>query len=112
MSSVGASTHARPSSESHCDTGVDALVTLLAFFEINSDASQIIREFWAGRTVPLSSLDLVRAARERGLKARLTMSAITRLDRLPLPAIAANKNGTFFILAKAANGRALIKDSV
>jgi subfamily B ATP-binding cassette protein HlyB/CyaB len=57
-----------------------------------------------------TSRELLLAARKLGLKAKSVNTTIARLDRTPLPAIAANGDGTFFIIAKLDQGKALIQD--
>ncbi|WP_084144050.1 type I secretion system permease/ATPase [Methylocapsa acidiphila] len=55
--------------------------------------------------------DLVRIARSEGLKARWTKAAVRRLTSLPLPAIAAAKDGSFFVIARAVEGKALVAEA-
>ena len=92
------------------DTGLLALVTLLTFYDIAADPAQLKREFASG-SGPMVPIDLVRAARARGLKARLSRSRIKRVRRLPLPAIARDRNGGYFILAKAGPSSVLVKET-
>lgn len=56
--------------------------------------------------------EILRLARELGLKARVVVKNWTQLDKAALPAIAENKDGTFVILTRIADGKALIHDSV
>ncbi|MEQ1715210.1 MAG: type I secretion system permease/ATPase [Hyphomicrobium sp.] len=92
------------------DSGLVALVTLLGFFDLPSDTNQLAREFEpSGGVFGLNSI--VRAARSKGLKARKSRSKVRRLDRLPLPAIARARDGSFFILAKAGPNSVLIKEA-
>lgn len=95
---------------SNVDTALACLVVLLHYFEIAADPQQLVREFApsAGR---FDSLSLVRAMRAKGLKSRQTRSGIDRIDRLPLPAIAIGRDGRFFILARAGQGRILVKEA-
>lgn len=92
------------------DTGLVALVTLLAFHEIAADPGQIAREF-APSGDPMVSFDIILAARARGLKARLTRSTLKRVAQLPLPAIARDRENRFFILAKAGPASVLVKEA-
>lgn len=85
-----------------------SLAMLLHFYKLAADPAQIHREFASsGRS--LDTIDLVRAARQLGLKARVVNAKLKRLDRTPLPAIAGTKDGRYFILAKVGNNHALIQ---
>lgn len=50
------------------------------------------------------------AAKKLGLKARPARSTLKRLEHTPLPAIAADREGRFFIIARLDDGKALIHD--
>ncbi|MDB5595128.1 MAG: hypothetical protein JWM36_2089, partial [Hyphomicrobiales bacterium] len=52
--------------------------------------------------------DLIRIARGEKLKSRRGRSTIGRLAHLPLPVIAAARDGTFFVIARANEGRVLV----
>jgi subfamily B ATP-binding cassette protein HlyB/CyaB len=93
---------------SEVDTGLVALVTLFAFYDIAADPAQLKREFAPG-SGPMVPFDLVQAARSRGLKARLSRSRPNRVASLPLPAIARDREGGYFILAKAGPTSVLVK---
>jgi subfamily B ATP-binding cassette protein HlyB/CyaB len=53
--------------------------------------------------------DIIRHVRRQGLRARRIQSAPERLAVVPLPALALNKDGTYFLLAKAGDGKALVQ---
>lgn len=92
------------------DSGLVALAMMLAFHDIPAEVQQLKREY----TPDGSDMDtgaLVRAARAKGLKARATKSKIKRLQQLPLPAIAVDQDGKFFVLAKVADGSVLVKEA-
>jgi ATP-binding cassette, subfamily B, bacterial HlyB/CyaB len=55
--------------------------------------------------------DLVRIARGEGLKARRSRSSISRLGSLPLPVIAATKDGAFFVIARASDRKVLVAEA-
>lgn len=99
-----------PASSAKCDTGIAALVMLLAYFDIAADGEQIAHEF-APSGQDITSLALVTAARAKGLRARLTRSSVKHVEKLPLPAIIRARDGRFVILAKASGGRVLIKEA-
>jgi len=92
------------------DTGLEALVTLLALHEIAADGDQIAREFGNGGE-PLASFDLVRAARAKGLKARLTKANAKTVAQVGLPAIARQKDGSYVIIARANDEKVLVKEA-
>ncbi|WP_374652666.1 cysteine peptidase family C39 domain-containing protein [Dongia sp.] len=76
---------------------------------------QALRHRFAPGPEGLSDSDLLRAARESGLKARWVASDWRKLAKTPLPAVAQSKDGRFFVLAKVAAGegqevKALVHD--
>lgn len=87
-----------------------ALITLLGFYEIPADPSQLAREF-APSGGTLTPTALVRAARSKGLKARAARTSIKRLGKLPLPAIIRDRTGAYVILAKAGQASVLVKEA-
>ncbi|KAF2410195.1 type I secretion system permease/ATPase [Pseudomonas antarctica] len=91
------------------DTGLVCLVMLARFHSVAASAEQLAHEF-APANQPFTQRELLLAARKLGLKAKSVNTTIARLDRTPLPAIAANGDGTFFIIAKLDQGKALIQD--
>lgn len=81
------------------DTGLTCLVLLAQFFEQPASADQIRHRF--GKTAPFDETDILRCARELGLKASAAESEWSRLgDAVHLPVIAERKDGSFLILAK------------
>ena len=90
------------------DTGLVCLVMLLHFHGIGADLEQIRHRFASGAAIGIA--DMLRCARELGLKARCVTSDWRRLARMPLPGIAERRDGGFFILAKVADGRVLVQD--
>jgi len=91
------------------DTGLVCLVMLARFHSVAASAEQLAHEFAPAQQL-FTSRELLLAARKLGLKAKSVNTTIARLDRTPLPAIAANGDGTFFIIAKLDQGKALIQD--
>jgi subfamily B ATP-binding cassette protein HlyB/CyaB len=82
---------------------------LARFHSVAASAEQLAHEFALAQQL-FTSRELLLAARKLGLKAKSVNTTIARLDRTPLPAIAANGDGTFFIIAKLDQGKALIQD--
>ncbi|MBV7510387.1 type I secretion system permease/ATPase [Pseudomonas sp. PDM25] len=104
MSNVG-----RGAESPMADTGLVCLVMLARFHSVAASAEQLAHEFAPAQQL-FTSRELLLAARKLGLKAKSVNTTIARLDRTPLPAIAANGDGTFFIIAKLDQGKALIQD--
>ena len=85
------------------DTGLLCLVLLLRFHGLAVDAKALSHRFAPGLK-GLEDADLLRAARESGLKARWVTTSWNRLTKIPLPAVAETKDGRYFVLAKIAAG--------
>lgn len=90
------------------DTGLVCLVMLARFHQVAVEPSQLAHEFGQAG-VAFGPQELLLAAKKLGLKARAVLSSIDRLDKIPLPAIAADLDGGFFIIAKAEGGKVLIQ---
>jgi subfamily B ATP-binding cassette protein HlyB/CyaB len=91
------------------DTGLACLVLMLRFLGIPADPAQLAHRYGEGRRT-LSTTDMLRAAKELGLKSKLASSDWERLSKAPLPAIAETRTGKFFVLAKIGDGKALVHD--
>src|SRR5215470_1425910 len=89
------------------DFNIDALALLLRFHEMAVDPGQIRHQF-GGATFGTS--EVLRCAKQFRLKARATAADWTRLARTPLPALAECRDGSFVILGKAVEDKALIQD--
>src|SRR5215472_11361844 len=88
------------------DAGLAALVTLLRVHGIGADQEQI-RHQCGG--VAIGVAEMLRVARAFGLKARAYRSSWTRLAKTPLPGIAVLRDGTFLLLAKTNEDKALVQ---
>jgi ATP-binding cassette, subfamily B, bacterial HlyB/CyaB len=88
------------------DPGLIALVTMLRFNSIGAEAAQIRHRFGGA---PIGVPDMLRLAKELGLKAKAVSSAWSRLANTPLPAIAALRDGGYLILAKAGEDKVLVQ---
>ena len=87
------------------DPGLFALVGLLGFHGIGAEAEQLRHRLGTDRIgVP----EMLRCARELGLKARTIKSRWERLTLIPLPAIAVLRDGSFLLLGKAAEQGAIV----
>jgi subfamily B ATP-binding cassette protein HlyB/CyaB len=88
------------------DQGLYVLTTLLRLNDIGADATQIRHRFGGG---PVGIPEMLRCARDFGLKARERSIDWDRLATAPLPAIAAQRDGGFILLLKAGDGKVLVQ---
>ncbi|MDD5388886.1 MAG: type I secretion system permease/ATPase [Gallionellaceae bacterium] len=90
------------------DPGLACLAMLARFHGISVEPAQLAHEFGDGQ--PFGVTEILLAAKKLGLKAKHITTAANRLDTTPLPALAVDKDGGFFILARFDDGQALIHD--
>ncbi|SIQ53534.1 type I secretion system permease/ATPase [Aquipseudomonas alcaligenes] len=91
------------------DTGLACLVMLARFHNVAASPEQLAHEFAEdGRR--FGRAELLLSAKKLGLKAKSARSSLSRLDTTPLPAIAADHEGRYFIIARLDDGKALIHD--
>ncbi|MFA7061626.1 MAG: type I secretion system permease/ATPase [Pedobacter sp.] len=83
------------------DSGLSSLLMIASFHGIAADEARLKHEFGAE---PFSAEKILLAAKSLGMKAKLVAQLPERLDRAPLPAIALDRDGGFFILAKYDQG--------
>jgi subfamily B ATP-binding cassette protein HlyB/CyaB len=88
------------------DPGLEALVTLLHFQGVAADRDQIRHRLG---TDNIGAPEILRCAKELGLKARTHRTKWSRLARTPLPAIAALQDGGFMVLAKVGEDKVLVQ---
>jgi len=88
-------------------TGLDALILLLRFHEIAVDPAQIRHQYGAG---PFGIPEILRCAKQFRLKARAISTNWERLAKTSLPALAQGSDGSFVILGKVVDDKALIQD--
>jgi len=90
------------------DTGLVCLVMMAQFHEIAVNPAQLLHEFGTeGKT--FSDDEILLAAKEVKLKAKnVSTGSWERLARTPLPAIAKDNEGNYFIVAKMAEDKVLI----
>jgi ATP-binding cassette, subfamily B, bacterial HlyB/CyaB len=88
------------------DSGLAALVLLLRFHGVGADSEQIRHRFAGQIGVP----EMIRCAKEFGLKARTYRSKWQRLSKTPLPGIAVLRDGRFLLLGKASENQVLVQD--
>src|SRR6516164_2255162 len=88
------------------DPGLLALMMLVRFNGLGADPEQIRHRF-GGSTIDIP--EMLRCARELGLKAQSRASSWKRLASTPLPAIAALRDGSFLLLGKIGDDKALVQ---
>jgi ATP-binding cassette, subfamily B, bacterial HlyB/CyaB len=88
------------------DPGLLALVMLLRFHGLGVDPEQIRHRFGAG---PIDIPEMLRCAKELGLKARSRVTRWERLVSTPLPGIVTLRDGGFLLLAKVGDDKALVQ---
>jgi subfamily B ATP-binding cassette protein HlyB/CyaB len=99
--------HTVESAEAHLDDpGLAALVMLLRCHGVGVDSAQIRHRCG---TATIGIAEMLRCAKELGLKARSPTTKWERLASTPLPAIAVLRDGGFLILGKVGEDKALIQ---
>jgi len=88
------------------DSGLEALVIVLHLQGVAADAEQIRHRLGTDK---IGAPEILRCARDLGLKARACHSDWARLVRTPLPAIATLREGGFMVIAKAAEEKVLVQ---
>jgi len=78
----------------------------MRFHGVPADPGQIQHRFSGA---PITVPDMLRCAKEFGLKARAHKTAWSRLAKTPLPAIAVLRDGGFLLLGKMAKGSVLVQ---
>jgi ATP-binding cassette, subfamily B, bacterial HlyB/CyaB len=91
------------------DPGLTALVMLLRFHGVGADPAQIRHQ--AG-TATIGIADMIRCAKEFGLKARELKTNWDRLAKTPLPAIAVLKDGGFLLLGKVGDDKVVVQSTM
>jgi len=91
------------------DSALACLVMMSQFLEKPLDADQVRHEHGKPGEI-FAAEDVLQCAKKNKFKAKIVEASVDRLDKTPLPAIAERKDGTFFILAKLGDGKALIQD--
>jgi ATP-binding cassette, subfamily B, bacterial HlyB/CyaB len=90
------------------DPGLTALVMLLRFHGVGADPAQIRHQTG---TATLGTADMIRCAKEFGLKARELKTNWARLAKTPLPAIAVLKDGGFLLLGKVGDDKVVVQST-
>lgn len=85
--------------ERHPERDAFALALALRLLGLPADASQILHNFGGKREV--EEIDILRAARSMGVKAKACSSKVARLETTPLPALAYFKDRGWAVIGKA-----------
>jgi subfamily B ATP-binding cassette protein HlyB/CyaB len=88
------------------DPGLAVLVMLLRFHGVAADPEQIKHQFGAA---PIGIPEMLRCAKQFGLKARMSTTKWERLATTPLPGIAALRDGGFLLLGKADDDKIIVQ---
>src|SRR4029077_4229303 len=88
------------------DTGLDSLLTLLHLQGVAADREQIKHRLG---TTTICEAEMLRCAKDLGLKARVYRTSWARLAKTPLPAIALLRDGSFMVIAKASGEKGLVQ---
>jgi subfamily B ATP-binding cassette protein HlyB/CyaB len=88
------------------ESGLAALVLLLRLHGVGADSEQIRHHF--GDDIGVA--EMLRCAKQFGLKARVYHSRWQRLTATPLPAIAVLRDGRFLLLGKAGEDQILVQN--
>lgn len=94
-------------SSARVDSGLSCLVMLARFHNVAASPEQLQHEFAVDGS-DFGADEILMAAKKLGLKAKATRSSVSRLSKLPLPAIASTPDGEFFIIAREDTARAQI----
>jgi subfamily B ATP-binding cassette protein HlyB/CyaB len=86
-------------------SGLKAFMLLLGFHGVAASPEQLLHRF-GGAAFGFD--EMLRCAKDLGLKARAISSEWRRLEKTPLPAIAAKRDGSFFVLGKIGEQGALV----
>ena len=93
-------------SAAQADPGLESLVTLLHLQGVAADREQVRHRLG---TTKVGAPEMLRCAKEFGLKARACRTDWSRLANTPLPAIAALRDGGFLVVAKAGEDKVLVQ---
>lgn len=97
------------SSNNTLDSGLACLVMLARFHQIAADPGQLAHLFKTSGE-PFGKTAILLAAKHLGLLAKSVSADTARLDRMPLPAMAVDRAGGYFIIARLEGDKGLIHD--
>src|SRR5476651_268892 len=82
------------------DSGLLSLLTIAGFHGIAVDEAKLNHEFGQDEESTFSTQTILLAGKSIGLSAKLVRQNPSRLDRAPLPAMAIDTDGRYFIAGK------------
>ncbi len=88
------------------DSGLSCLLLILNYLKVSASSDQLRRATGTG-SQGMTAQDIVRATKQLGVRARKKSVKIEALQGLPLPAIGADTDGNFFILAQVSDDKVL-----
>ena len=91
------------------DPGLIVLTNLLRFHGIGIDPEQVWHHFGGS---PIGISEMLRYAKQTGLKARICKTTFAGLSTMPLPGIAPMRDGGFLLVAKAGDGKVLVQSTL
>ncbi|MEK7893093.1 type I secretion system permease/ATPase [Burkholderia contaminans] len=94
---------------SNLDSGLECLAFLARFHGLTVDCAQMRHDAGLGNA-PFDEQALLLTARRLGLKSRAVGVSVTRLSRLPLPALAFAADGQHFLLLRCDDTSVLVFD--
>jgi len=99
---------------SHFNSGIQCLALIARFHQIPAEPSALLREFQHNDCTEnqtlLADINLIRAAKSVGFKAKFIIDTADKLTDHVLPAIARHVDGHFFIIVKVTNDEVLVQD--
>src|SRR3954468_16959953 len=87
-------------------SGLEALVTLLHFQGVAADREQIRHRLGTNK---IGASEILRCAKDFGLKARACHTKWSRLARRPRPAIGSLRDGGFMLVARVSDDKVLVQ---
>jgi ATP-binding cassette, subfamily B, bacterial HlyB/CyaB len=89
-------------------SGLVALCIVAAHHQVSAEPSQLIRALGLSAAVPVGNTEILLAAKEIGLSARVYSTNWSRLGKLGLPAIAELKDGHHVAIMRRLDGERLL----
>jgi len=93
------------------DTGLKSLIYIALFYGIPVDEAQLLHEFQID-THLFSVVEVLLAAKKLGIIAKQVTISPERLETTPLPAIAIDNNGKYFVIAKLSEEKVLLQNPI
>lgn len=91
------------------DSGLASLIMLARFHGVTAEPAQLVHEF-GHNGEPFRTAEILLVSKRLGLKTKSVRTQAKRLMRTPLPAIAVDSDGHFFVLARCDDSKVLIHD--